>query len=203
MNVKRWIEILEPVFGAGEMDLAEEIFTTLDAAMSRQHHVSEKVAVRAGTGSGVGSTGHRTPRPLRSRTPTCPSRSWTTSTLAGRGPRRTSVTTSRALASLGHLVRHQDLEFQGPQDLVDLGHRPARPGSPRVGAATVSQPLCRCWPSTAMPACTTRFPEDTWTLAFGWYMHALFGRALRTSVPQEPAADLRLLPLQQARPADT
>ena len=73
MNARRWMEILEPVFGAGEMDLAEEIFTTLDAAMSRQHHVGEKVAVRR---DWIRRWINRSPSPrlLRSRRPTCPSR---------------------------------------------------------------------------------------------------------------------------------
>ena len=44
-------------------------------------------------------------------------------------------------------------------------------------------------------------PPNTWTLAFGWFMHAIF--ELRYGFPfhPQPAADLRVLPLQQARPA--
>ena len=80
----------------------------------------------------------------------------------------------QTLASLGHLVRHQDLSFQGPQDLVDLVTQlrgRVRPETRRNGLAASVQVMAVDRDASMY----NEVPEDTWTLAFGWYMHALFG----------------------------
>jgi hypothetical protein len=173
MNLKRWIEILEPVFGAGEMDLAEEIFTTLDAATSRQHHLSEKVAVRR---DWMRRWINRSPS---SPTAPKPNADVSFAIMDYQHPGRSRASANigdhvQTLASLGHLVRHQDLEFQGPQDLVDLVthlRSRVRPESRRNGLAATVQVMAVDRDASMY----NEVPEDTWTLAFGWYMHALFG----------------------------
>ena len=173
MNVRRWMDVLEPVFGAGEMDLAEEIFTTLDAAMARQPHVNEKVAVRR---DWIRRWINRSPD---SPTAPKPDADVSFAIMDYQHPGRSRASANigdhvQTLASLGHLVRHQDLSFQGPQDLVDLVTQlrgRVRPEARRKGLAasvqvTGGRPRCELY---------NEVPEGTWTLAFGWYMHALFG----------------------------
>ena len=173
MNVKRWMDILEPVFGAGEMDLAEQIFTTLDVAMSKQHHVNEKVVVRR---DWIRRWINRSPN---SPTAPKPDADVSFAIMDYQHPGRTRASANigdhvQTLASLGHLVRHQDLSYQGPQDLVDLVTQlrgRVRPDSRRSGLAASVQVMVVDRDASMY----NEVPENTWTLAFGWYMHALFG----------------------------
>jgi hypothetical protein len=173
MNVKRWMDVLEPVFGAGQMDLAEEIFVVLDETMARQPKVKEKVAVRR---DWMQRWIQRAPS-----SPTAPRPeadvSFAIMDYDHPGRSRASANIGdhvQTLASLGHLVRHEGLSYQGPQDLVDLVtqlRNRVRPEARRSGhSATVQvQTVDR---DASM---YNEVPEGTWTLAFGWYMHALFG----------------------------
>ena len=79
----------------------------------------------------------------------------------------------QSIAALGHLVRHQDVRLHGREDLVDLLEQlrsRTRPERRRSGidadleVITVHRDASMYEP----------IPEDTWVLAFGWYMHALF-----------------------------
>lgn len=173
MNVKRWMDILEPVFGAGAMDLAEDIFTTLDVAMARQPKVNEKLTVRR---DWMRRWIDRSPD-----SPTAPQPeadvSFAIMDYDHPGRSRASANIGdhvQTLASLGHLVRHQDLSFRGPQDLLDLVTqlrtrvRPERRRSTHSASVQVM--------TVDRDASTYHHvPEGTWALAFGWYMHALFG----------------------------
>ncbi|MEO7351432.1 MAG: glycosyltransferase, partial [Marmoricola sp.] len=173
MNVKRWMDVLEPVFGAGEMDLAEEIFAALDAAMARQPRVNEKLAVRR---DWIRRWIDRSPD-----SPTAPEPdadvSFAIMDYDHPGRSRASANIGdhvQTLASLGHLVRHQDISYQGPQDLVDLVTQlrgRVRPDSRRTGHGASVQVMTVDRDASMYH----EVPEGTWTLAFGWYMHALFG----------------------------
>jgi hypothetical protein len=173
MNAKRWMDVLEPVFGAGEMDLAEEIFAELDAAMARQPKVDERLAVRR---DWIKRWIDRSPD---SPTAPKPDADVTFAIMDYDHPGRSRASANigdhvQTLASLGHLVRHQDLSYQGPQDLVDLVtqlRNRVRPEARRTGHAASVQVM-----TVDRDASTYHeVPEGTWTLAFGWYMHALFG----------------------------
>ena len=81
----------------------------------------------------------------------------------------------QTLASLGHAVRHRDVRFHGPRDLVDLMaelRARVRPESRLDGAArdVMLVPVHR--DATGYDP----VPEDTWAIAFGWYMQSIFGR---------------------------
>lgn len=173
MNVRRWMDVLEPVFGAGQMELAEEVFAVLDETMARQPKVKEKVAVRRDW-----------MRRWIDRSPDSPTAPRTDADVSfaimdydhpGRSRASANIGDHvQTLASLGHLVRHQDLEYAGPQELVDLVTQlrgRVRPEARRSGhSATVQvQTVDR---DASM---YNEVPENTWALAFGWYMHALFG----------------------------
>ena len=94
--------------------------------------------------------------------------------LSYRQPDRRKASTNvgdyvQTLASLGHLVRHADVDFGGDE----LGHyvqelkdrvRPDRRVSTHTTRAHVVS-IDRDFSSH------TPLPPDTWTIAFGWYMH--------------------------------
>ncbi len=173
MNAKRWMEVLEPVFGAGEMDLAEEIFAALDAAMAAQPRVNEKLAVRR---DWIRRWIDRSPD-----SPTAPRPeadvSFAIMDYDHPGRSRASANIGdhvQTLASLGHLVRHQDLTYSGPQELVDLVTQlrgRVRDDAVRRGHSASVQVMTVDRDASMYH----EVPEGTWTLAFGWYMHALFG----------------------------
>ncbi|MBD5786378.1 hypothetical protein IF650_09315 [Cellulosimicrobium terreum] len=80
----------------------------------------------------------------------------------------------QTLASLGHVVRHQDLRFHGDQDVVtfveDMQER-VRPELRLDGVSADVELMTIDRDSTTYQA----FPENTWLLEFGWHMHAVFG----------------------------
>lgn len=173
MNAKRWMDVLEPVFGAGEMDLAEEIFAKLDSAMARQPKVNERLAVRR---DWIRRWIDRAPD---SPTAPTPDADVTFAIMDYDHPGRSRASANigdhvQTVASLGHFVRHQDVTYQGPQELVDLVtqlRNRVRPEARRSGHAATVQ-LMTVDRDASM---YHEVPEGTWTLAFGWYMHALFG----------------------------
>ena len=81
----------------------------------------------------------------------------------------------QTLASLGHVVRHQQLRFHGPAELVDLAEELRRRVRPELrldtGAADVT-----LVPVHRDASNRQAIPPDTWLLAFGWYMQSVFGR---------------------------
>ena len=80
----------------------------------------------------------------------------------------------QSLASLGHLVRHQDLRYDGRQDLVDLLTQLRSRVRPELQRHSDERrvSLIQIDRDASMYAA---IPPNTWTLAFGWYMHAIFG----------------------------
>ncbi len=173
MNAKRWMDVLEPVFGAGAMELAEEVFGVLDETMARQPKVNEKLAVRRDWMRRWIERSPDSPTAPRSEADV----SFAIMDYDHPGRSRASANIGdhvQTLASLGHLVRHQDLDFQGPQELVDLVtqlHSRVRPEVRRTGRPATVQLLTVDRDASMYH----EVPEGTWTLAFGWYMHALFG----------------------------
>ena len=94
----------------------------------------------------------------------------------------------QSIASLGHLARHAKLELTGPQDLVDLVHQlqgRVRPERQLDDVAAKMQLLAVDRDASEF----SEIPPNTWTLAFGWFMHAIFDT--RYGFPFHP----NLLPL--------
>jgi hypothetical protein len=89
----------------------------------------------------------------------------------------------QTLASLGPLVRHQNIRFHGEDDLVTF-------------VTAVQQQISPDYRLDTPPGDVTLFtvdrdastyqalPEGTWMMAFGWYMHPLFG--VRHDFPLHP-----------------
>ncbi len=173
MNPRRWMDVLEPVFGTGETDLARKIFVALDAAIARQPQVSTKVLARR---DWIRRWMDRSPD---SPTASKPSADVSFAVMDYDHPSRFKASGNigdhvQSLASLGHLVRHQDLDYQGPPELVDLLTRLSarvRPDARRTGLAASVQVMTVDRDATTY----NEVPEGTWAMAFGWYMHALSG----------------------------
>ena len=80
----------------------------------------------------------------------------------------------QTLASLGHVVRHQDLRFHGDEDVVDFVRSMqdrVRPELRREGVSAEVELVTVDRDSTTFQ----QIPPDTWLLEFGWHMHSLFG----------------------------
>ncbi|MGF0117769.1 glycosyltransferase family 8 protein [Promicromonospora sp. Marseille-Q5078] len=80
----------------------------------------------------------------------------------------------QTIASLGHLVRHAGLTFHGDPDLAqvvtELGER-VRPGLRVDGPGADVELTVVNRDSSSLDA----VPENTWAIAFGWYMQSAFG----------------------------
>ena len=80
----------------------------------------------------------------------------------------------QTLAMLGHLVRHQDVEFTGDDGLGDLAGQMKQdvPESLRLTGRPARAHLLAVHRdySSHQP-----LPPVVWTIAFGWHMHSLFG----------------------------
>ncbi|MQA81446.1 MAG: hypothetical protein GEV10_23690 [Streptosporangiales bacterium] len=89
----------------------------------------------------------------------------------------------QTLASLGHLVRHENVRFHGPADLTGfVGEMQQRVRAERRLQTSPSDVALYTLDRDA--STFEAFPEGTWLLAFGWYMHPLFG--LRHDFPMHP-----------------
>ncbi|WP_336715040.1 hypothetical protein [Arthrobacter sp. USHLN218] len=81
----------------------------------------------------------------------------------------------QTLSSIGHLVRHSNLEFVGDPDLVQFleGARSRVKDERRLDTAEATVGVVE----TFRDASTLQdIPENTWAFAFGWYMHHTFGQ---------------------------
>ncbi|UQN28067.1 hypothetical protein [Brachybacterium kimchii] len=80
----------------------------------------------------------------------------------------------QTLASLGHVVRHQDLRFHGEEGVVDFVRsmqERVRPELRREGVSADVDLLTIDRDSSTYQ----QIPPNTWLLEFGWHMHAMFG----------------------------
>lgn len=89
----------------------------------------------------------------------------------------------QTLAALGHLVRHQNVRFHGPDDLVDFVGEMQRLVKPERRLETAPSDVA-LYTVDRDSSNHQALPEGTWMLAFGWYMHPLFG--VRHDFPMHP-----------------
>jgi hypothetical protein len=80
----------------------------------------------------------------------------------------------QTLASLGHVVRHQNLRFHGDEGVVDFVRSMQERVRPELRRDEVSADVELM---TIDRDSTTyqQIPPNTWLLEFGWHMHSLFG----------------------------
>ena len=173
VDARNWTDILGAVFGAGDEELSREIFAILDRQVGDGSHVGKAVVanrdwIRPWVAASADSPAAPAVAPGH--------RSFALMDYGHPGRRRGSANIGdhvQSLASLGHLVRHQDLTVHGPQDLVDLLeqlHGRVRPEAQRFGLSADVDVMT----VNRDASMYQEIPPDTWMLAFGWFMHAIF-----------------------------
>jgi hypothetical protein len=172
MGPRLWMSVLEPVYGAGDFELASRLFELVDESLAEKPDRRAKLAVkRDWISRWITRAGD---------SPTAPSAgdvSFAVVDYDHPGRKRASANIGdhvQTIASVGHLVRHRDIGLQGPQALLDLLEqlrRRVRPDRALRGHKASVQVLTVDRDATSY----NEVPENTWVLAFGWYMHALFG----------------------------
>ncbi len=173
VTARSWFDVLTPVFGAGEQDLARELFAIFDRRTREDTPPWPK-----------GEMHREWMRPWLAADPGSPS---APAPEAGRRtiaildyghPSATKASANigdhlQSLAALGHFVRHTGVRFHGRPELVGLLERLQARTLPErrrpdvqaeVDVVTVHRDA-----STYQP-----LPEDAWVLCFGWFMHPLF-----------------------------
>jgi hypothetical protein len=171
LRAKFWYDVLGPVFGMGAAGEARAIYAIFDrhvreddqvwtAAEKHRDWMREWVAADPDSPTAPG-TGRRAFAVLDYGHPSA------TRASANIGDHIQSI------ASLGHLVRHRNVRLHGEPELVALLERlreRTRPERVRDDVdADVEVLTAHRDASIYQP-----IPEDTWTFAFGWYMHPLF-----------------------------
>jgi hypothetical protein len=171
LRAKFWYDVLGPVFGMGASEDARAVFAIFDrhvredeqvwgAAAKHRDWMREWVAADPDSPTAPG-TGRRTFAVLDYGHPSA------TRASANIGDHVQSI------AALGHLVRHDHVRLHGDDRLLGLLERlreRTRPERRRGDVETDLEVITAHRDGSIYQA----IPEDTWTLAFGWYMHPLF-----------------------------
>ena len=173
VDAKAWIDVLGATFGAGEEDLSREVFAVLDRIIGDGAGIAPGLVVERDWLRPWVAASANSP----DAEPLGPGHVSIGIMAYGHpGRHRASANIGdhvQSLASLGHLVRHQDVSFQGPQDLVDLVEQlqgRVRPELKRTGVSTQVDVITVDRDASIYKP----IPPNTWTLAFGWFMHAIF-----------------------------
>ncbi|MGI8778638.1 MAG: hypothetical protein ACR2L8_00450 [Solirubrobacteraceae bacterium] len=171
VRARSWYEILAAVWGLGASELAREVFAIFD------RHVREDAPLWRD------AERHRDwMRPwvaADADSPTAPGDGRRTFAVMDYGhPSANKASANigdhiQSIAALGHLVRHRGVRFHGHSDLVDL--------LAQLSGRTRPERRCRHVDADLEVIRVHRdasiyepVPEDTWVLAFGWFMHSLF-----------------------------
>jgi hypothetical protein len=173
VDAKGWSDILGAVFGAGEEELSREVYAVLDRVVGDGSGIATRmVENRDWMRHWVAASA------VSPAAPAVPDGHVSLGIIDYSHPGRSRASANigdhiQSLASLGHIVRHQDLAFHGSQDLVDLLqqlHGRVRPEMQRTGIKTDVDVITVQRDASMYE----EIPPDTWMLAFGWFMHPIF-----------------------------
>ncbi|KAB1946457.1 polysaccharide pyruvyl transferase family protein [Brevibacterium linens] len=89
----------------------------------------------------------------------------------------------QTIASIGHLLRYENLSFTGDNGLTDLFAklRQSVKEERKYGGPEAELNLVEVYRDGNV---YQDIPEDTWYIAFGWYMHDIFGKSF--NIPFHP-----------------
>ena len=171
LRAKFWYDLLGPVFGMGASEEARAVFAIFDrhvreddqvwsAAAKHRDWMREWVAADPDSPTAP-PTGRRAFAVLDYGHPSASRAS------ANIGDHVQSI------AALGQLVRHHRVRLHGDERLVGLLERLRERTRPDVRRDDVDADL-EVITAHRDGSIYQAIPEDTWTLAFGWYMHPLF-----------------------------
>ena len=172
------LELARTAFGRGEVDLTDRALTRL-AALDEQATPAVREETRWLADWVARARADRTPEPV-------PEGQVSFAVLDYKQPDLRQVSANvgdyvQTLASIGHVVRHQDVRFHGElaDELADLQSR-VRPER-RLGGVDAD---LRVIPVNRDASSLDLVPEGTWLLAFGWYMHSWY--RIRWDFPFHP-----------------
>ena len=172
MDAESWYRLLETTYGMGEGELARQVFARFEQRLDHDANP---------WGKGEQLRSWMTPWVAADPdSPTAPSadgrRTFAVMDYGHPGVNRGSANIGdhvQTIASLGHLVRHQEVRFHGDESMIELLHqlrnrvRPER----QLKEVTADIEVMTVHRDASM---YEPVPEDTWMLCFGWFMHALF-----------------------------
>ena len=169
---KSWHDMLAPVFGYGESELARQIYERFDRhAREDENPWDDADRKREWMRPWIAADPDSPTAPATGR------RTFAVIDYGHPGADRASANLGdhvQSIASLGHLVRHQRVQLHGRDELADLLERLRGRTRPerRLDDVEAELDVITVHRDASMYEAV---PEDTWTLCFGWYMHALFG----------------------------
>ena len=172
------LELARTAFGRGEVDLTDRALRRL-AGLDEQATPAVRDEARWLAGWVARARADRTPEPV-------PEGQVSFAVLDYKQPDLRQVSANvgdyvQTLASIGHVVRHQDVRFHGElaEELAVLQSRVR----PEHRAGGVGADL-RVIPVNRDASSLDVVPEGTWLLAFGWYMHSWY--RIRWDFPFHP-----------------
>jgi hypothetical protein len=168
---KIWFDLLAPVFGHGDHELARELYARFERHAREDENPWEDAEThRTWMAPWIGAD-------PSSRTAPSPGRR-TFAVMDYGHPSATKASANigdhiQSIASLGHLVRHQGVRLHGRDELVGLLERLRGRTRPerRLSDLQADLEVITVHRDASM---YEAIPEDTWTLCFGWFMHPLF-----------------------------
>lgn len=173
-DARTWFEIYRHLFVADELKLA-------DVAFARVKAVYEDPAQQAKWAAGADEIawGERWAGSERDRTSSAPEGARVSFGVVdypqpGRARASQNIGDQiQTLASLGHVVRHQNLRFHGEPDVVAFVTAMQERVRPELRREKVSADV-ELVTVDRDSSTYQSFAPDTWLLEFGWHMHALF-----------------------------
>ena len=174
-SARTWFEVYRHLFVADELELADEAFEKSSAAYTTSSGKSGWSTGQADLDWGRRWVGAR----RRQDGAEVPEGHVSFGLIDYLQPGRARASQNigdqiQTLASLGHVVRHQDLRFHGDADVVDFVDSMqdrVRPELRRTGVSADVDLVTIDRDSTTYQ----EIPPNTWLLEFGWHMHSLFG----------------------------
>ena len=169
---KHWYDMLAPVFGHGDGELARQIYERFDRhAREDENPWDDADRKRDWIRPWIEADPDSPTAPATGR------RTFAVIDYGHPGADRASANIGdhiQSIASLGHLVRHRGVRLHARADLGALLERLRERTRPerRLDDVEAELDVITVHRDASMYEAV---PDDTWTLCFGWYMHALFG----------------------------
>lgn len=171
-----WLQLMQIAFGAKEEQLAEEVFTVAETLAKQSPEAWAHTDIDR---DWLRPWFDKVLRPTPAST--IPEGHIALAVLDYKQPDRLQTSSNlgdyvQTLASLTHVVRHKNVRFHGEDaPLVDFVKGLQDRARPELALDTAARDI------TLVDAHRDAsnydpIPENTWTVAFGWYMQSIFGR---------------------------
>lgn len=170
-----WVDLVGIAFGAQAQELAAELFDVAETLAGKE---PDRWAATVAQRDHLRPWIDRVRRP--SPPPTIPTGQVAFAVLGYQQPDRSETSTNlgdyvQTLASLGHLVRHQNIRFHGAPELASSVTELRERLRPELRLDTPARDVTLV-PVHRDASTYCSIPEPTWMVAFGWYMQCVFGR---------------------------